>query len=270
MQINPKSVWSDIQTIKKTSPLVHNITNYVVMENTANGLLAIGASPVMAHAVDEVEEMAKIANSLVLNIGTLSPLWIQGMMLALKAANSKGIPVVLDPVGAGATPYRTETAHSILNHGRVTTIRGNASEITSLEGSHISSASKGVDSLLNASDCHDQAKILASKSRCAVWMSGETDVITEGQLSLLIHNGHPLMSKVTGMGCLATAITGAFLAVNHNILLGCAHAAIFMGIVGEIAATKCKGPGSFKFEFIDTLYTLSLDHIEERIRFDIL
>lgn len=268
MKLDPKGVWSDIQAIKKFSPLVHNITNYVVMESTANGLLAIGASPVMAHAVDEVEDMIKIANSLVLNIGTLSPAWIQAMILSLKAANSKGIPVVLDPVGIGATPYRTKTTHSLLAHGKVTAIRGNASEIASLTDSQITT--KGVDSLLNAVDCHDQARGLASKSKCIVWMSGATDVITDGKLSILVHNGHPLMSKVTGMGCMATAITGAFLVINQDTLLGCAHAAISIGIAGEIASINCKGPGSFKLEFIDALYNLSLDQIEERIRLDIV
>lgn len=268
MKVDPKDVWSDIQAIKKSSPLVHNITNYVVMESTANGLLAIGASPIMAHAVDEVEDMIQIANSLVLNIGTLSPSWVQAMSLSLKAANSKGIPVIFDPVGIGATPYRTKTTHLLLAHGKVTAIRGNASEVASLTDSHITT--KGVDSLLNAIDCHDQAKALALKNKCMVWMSGATDVITDGKLSILVHNGHPFMSKVTGMGCMATAITGAFLAINADILLGCAHAAISMGVAGEIAFTNCKGPGSFKLEFLDALYNLSLDQIERHIRLDIV
>lgn len=263
MQIDPQCVWTDIQAIKQSSPLVHNITNYVVMEHTANSLLAIGASPVMAHAIEEVKAMAMLANSLVLNIGTLSPCWVRGMLLALKAANSKGIPVILDPVGAGATSYRTKTARSILNQGRVTVIRGNASEIVSLNENQV--LTKGVDSLLNASDYQEQAKLLASKKECIVWMSGQTDIITDGQSSIFVGNGHSLMSKVTGMGCTATAMTGVFLAVNQNRLLGCAHAAILMGITGEIAAKKCKGPGSFKLEFIDALYTLSLNEIEERI-----
>lgn len=268
MSINLKCVWSDIQAIKKSSPLVHNITNYVAMESTANGLLAIGASPIMAHALEEVDDIVKIASSLVLNIGTLSPSWIQGMIKALKAANAKGIPVTLDPVGAGATSYRTETAYSILNQGTVKVIRGNASEIVSLSGSQ--TLTKGVDSLLNATDCQNQAKILASRNSSIVWMSGQTDVITDGQSSVFVHNGHPLMSKVTGMGCMATAITGAFLAINQNTLLGCTHAAILMGIAGEIAAEKCKGPGSFNTEFLDTLYSLSLNEIEARIRVETL
>ncbi len=268
MQISPQGVWSDIQAIKKNSPLIHNITNYVVMEQTANSLLAIGASPVMAHAVEEAQDMATIANSLVLNIGTLSSAWIEAMLLALKTANSKSIPIVFDPVGSGATPYRMKTANSILSHGAVTVIRGNTSEIVSLNGNQ--SLSRGVDSLLNASDYQEQAKMLAIQKKCIVWMSGKTDVVTNGQMLILIHNGHSLMEKVTGMGCTATAITGAFLAVNQNPLLGSAHAAILMGIAGEIAAKKGNGPGSFKLAFIDALYNISLNEIKERMRVDVL
>jgi hydroxyethylthiazole kinase len=268
VQIDVKSVWSDFQAIKKISPLVHNITNYVVMEQTANSLLAIGASPVMAHALEEVEDMARIASSLVLNIGTLSSSWIKGMMLAVKAANSKGIPIVFDPVGSGATLYRTKAAHSILDHGAITAIRGNTSEIVSLSG--VQGSSKGVDSLLDPSDHLEQAKTLAKKAQCIVWMSGKTDVVTNGQTLVLIHNGDPLMGRVTGMGCTATAITGAFLAVNGDPLAGCTHAAILMGIAGEMAAKKADGPGSFKLAFIDALYNIALNDIEERIRVDIL
>ncbi len=268
VQIDALGVWSDIQAIKKFSPLIHNITNYVVMEQTANSLLSIGASPVMAHALDEVEDMVMIANSLVLNIGTLSPPWIKGMLLALKAANSKGIPIVFDPVGSGATPYRTRAALLILNHGAITAIRGNTSEVLSLNGNQI--LTKGVDSLLNASDYLQQAKALALKKKCVVCMSGKIDVVTNGQSLVLIHNGHHLMEKITGMGCTATAITGAFLSVNQDPLLGCAHAAILMGIVGEIAAKRQKGPGSFKLAFIDALYNISFKEIEERIGVEIL
>ncbi len=264
MQIDPLGVWEDLQAIKNSSPLVHNITNYVVMESTANALLAIGASPVMAHALDEVEEMVGIANSLVINIGTLSPMWIKAMLHAIKAAKEKGIPIVLDPVGAGATSYRTETSHALLNHHGVSVIRGNASEISSLCGTH--GGTKGVDSLLCPVDCEPQARILADKSGAVVWMSGATDVVTDGHTVIFVENGHPLMTRVTGMGCAASALTGAFLAINPDTLLGTAHAAFVMGIAGEIAAEKCRGPGSFKVEFLDALYSLSLSAIEERIR----
>lgn len=264
MLIKPQCVWSDIQSIKKISPLIHNITNYVVMELTANSLLAIGASPVMAHAEAEVEDMASIANSLVINIGTLSPAWIKAMMLALKAANNKKIPVILDPVGVGATPYRTDTAHTLLKHGPIAVIRGNASEIVSLNGQL--GQTKGVDSALNTSDYHEHAKKLALKYNCVVWMSGQKDVITDGKATIYVHNGHPLMRQVTGMGCTASALTGAFLAINQNSLRGTAHAAIMTGIAGEIAAKKCKGPGSFKPLFTDILYNLTLQELEERMR----
>lgn len=266
--ISSQSIWSNLQTIKVTSPLIHNITNYVVMEGTANALLALGASPIMAHAIEEVEEIVQLAHSLVLNIGTLSPLWIQAMIIALKTAHAKHIPVVLDPVGAGATHFRTNTVHTLLNEGQISVIRGNASEITSLIDSHCKP--KGVDSLIAPLDCLPVAKKVALKNNCVVWMSGQTDVITDGKESYLIYNGHPFMSKVTGMGCMATAITGAFLAINQHTLQGCAHAAATMGIVGEIAAKNSIGPGTFKNAFIDTLYHLSLNSIEKHIRFDIV
>jgi len=264
MQIEPTKIWEDLQAIRNSSPLIHNITNYVVMETTANALLAIGASPVMAHAVDEMDELIALANCLVINIGTLSPPWIKGMLRALKAAKEKGIPVVLDPVGAGATSYRTETSHALLDLGAVSVIRGNASEIASLCGSH--GGTRGVDSLLCPIDCQSQAKILAEKSDAVVWMSGPTDIVTDGHTIVFIENGHPLMTKVTGMGCTASAVTGAFLAVNPDPLLASAHAAIAIGIAGEIAAENASGPGSFKLLFIDALHSLSLNTLEGRIR----
>lgn len=264
MKIDPHGLWSDILTIREFSPLIHNITNYVVMEQTANALLALGASPVMAHASDEAEDMAKIAHSLVLNIGTLSPSWIEGMFLALKMANYKNIPSVFDPVGAGATPYRTNTAKSILACGKLTAIRGNASEILALAGCE--HATKGVDSSLQPLACLEQAKELAKQYRCIVSISGEVDLVTNGDLCFTIHNGDPIMTKVTGMGCTATAVTGAFLAIQKDSLLGCIHAAALMGIAGEMAAEKSKGPGSFKIAFVDALSAISLDEIKKRMR----
>lgn len=267
MRIDPLGVWADVRAIKKKSPLVHNITNYVVMEQTANSLLAIGASPVMAHALEEAKDMVMIANSLVLNIGTLSSSWIQGMMLALKAANSKVIPILFDPVGSGATAYRTDTAKSILDHGKISIIRGNVSEIISLNVDQ--GLTMGVDSFLDSSNYIEHARTVAIKYNCIVWMSGEIDVITNGRSVIRVHNGHFLMRKVTGMGCTATAITGAFAAVNRELLMTCVHSAVLMGITGEIAAEKGTGPGSFKCAFVDTLYNISLGEIEERMRIEI-
>lgn len=263
MFIDPKAVWADIQTIRNQSPLIHNITNYVVMEQTANCLLAIGASPIMAQAVEEVAELAGKANCLVLNIGTLSPIWVEGMHLALKAAETKCVPVVFDPVGSGATKYRTEVSQSLLKEGGITAIRGNASEILSLNEQH--HFGRGADSHLNPFDYLEEAKEVARTYQCIVWMSGETDVITDGKTAIFVSNGHAIMKRVTGMGCTASALTGAFLAINPQALAGCVHAAILMGIVGELTAIKREGPGSFKTAFIDTLYQISFKDIEARI-----
>jgi hydroxyethylthiazole kinase len=268
VQIDPQGVWFDIQTIRQNSPLIHNITNFVVMEQSANALLALGASPVMAHALEEVQEMAALSCCLVLNIGTLSPSWIEAMILAAQMANSKGLPIVLDPVGIGATRYRTQEAYRILSQNKVTVIRGNASEIAFLSDN--TGSIKGVDSLLEAVNCLGQATSLALKYQCIVWMSGKTDVVTDGQTVAHIHNGHPLMGKVTGMGCTATAITGTFLAVNPNVLQATIHAAILMGVTGQMTAQKATGPGSFKLQFLDVLYTLSLAQIKEHACVEIL
>ncbi len=267
MRIEPSCVWNDFQAIQKNSPLVHNITNFVVMEQTANCLLAIGASPVMAHAWEEVEDMAQMAHALVLNLGTLSPSWVEAMRRAQKAANARGTPVVLDPVGAGATPYRTEASLSLLDSGTLTAIRGNASEMAALQGT--SSQTRGVDSRLDAIDCQDMAQALSCQRNSVVWMSGSTDVVTDGKSIVLVRNGHPWMSIVTGMGCTATAITAAFLAVNPDPLFASAHAATLMGIAGELASKQAQGPGSFKTAFTDALSNMTSTQIQRHIDVEI-
>lgn len=264
MSVDPYSIWSDLQTIKLTSPLIHNITNYVVMEQTANALLALGASPVMAHAIEEVSDMVSLSQSLVVNTGTLSSPWILSMVEGLKTAHSMNIPSVLDPVGSGATSFRTHTMRSLLNDKTLTVIRGNASEILSLiEDRYVT---KGVDTTLSSLDHLHHTSQIAHTLQCTLWMSGAVDVISDGIKTLLVSNGHFMMSKVTGMGCTASAITGAFLAVNPDPFMACSHAALVMGITGEIAARHCQGPGTFKIAFLDTLYTLSLQDIQNRIQ----
>ncbi|HEX3006877.1 MAG TPA: hydroxyethylthiazole kinase, partial [Bacteroidales bacterium] len=202
-----ENISRDLEAVKQQSPLVHNITNYVVMNNTANALLAIGASPVMAHAEEEVKDMVGIASALVINMGTLSPRWVDAMLLAGETAHAKGIPVVFDPVGVGATPYRNATAASILQLCKPDIIRGNASEIMALVKANIST--KGVDSTTSSDTAIDSAKSLASQTKAIVVISGAEDFITDGTTVLSIKNGSPLMPKVTGMGCTATAIVGA-------------------------------------------------------------
>jgi hydroxyethylthiazole kinase len=257
-------VWNDVQRIRSEAPLVHNITNYVVMNTTANALLSIGASPVMAHAVEEVEEMVGLARSLVLNIGTLSASWIEAMKKAGRKARERGIPVVLDPVGAGATRFRTETAHALLIQVQPTIVRGNGSEIRALffaEG-----ATKGVDSRHGAEDALDAARSLAKQHDCVVSVSGEVDLIVSGSSLLRIANGHPLMARVTGLGCTATALTGAFAAVNPSPLEAAAHAMAVMGVAGEIAAGRSEGPGSLQTQFLDALHSLREEELQQMVR----
>lgn len=259
--INAKSISADLQALRDKTPLVHNITNFVVMNNTANALLAIGASPVMAHAVEEVADMVAIASALVINIGTLNSQWVDGMIKAGMAATEKGIPVVLDPVGLGATPYRNEVTAKIIKKCKPTLIRGNASEIMALAKENVTT--KGVDSTVSSNAALEAAKSLANETKAVVVISGTEDFITDGNQVISIKNGSLLMPKVTGMGCTATAILGAFAAVNKNTLFAAAHGMAVMGICGEIATKKSDGPGSLQMHFIDTLYNLTAKDIAD-------
>ena len=259
-------MWRDIQRIRAEAPLVHNITNYVVMNTTANALLALGASPVMAHAPEEVEEMAGLAHAVVINIGTLSAPWVEAMVKAGRVARRRGIPLVLDPVGSGATLYRTETAERLIAEAPPTIIRGNASEIRSLAGA--AGATKGVDSVHGAEESVEAARALAARCGCVVSMSGAVDVIvSEGGLAR-VRNGHPMMPRVTGLGCTASALTGAFAAVNPSAAEAAAHAMAAMGIAGEMAGERAEGPGTFQMLLLDALYSLREEDIARRVRYD--
>jgi len=264
MTLTPETIYMDLWAIRQKSPLVHNITNYVVMNNTANALLAIGASPVMAHAEEEVTDMAAIASALVINIGTLSPPWIQSMHTAAAKAKETGIPIVLDPVGVGATPFRTDTARDLLKTAAPAIIRGNASEIMALARADI--ATKGVDSTSGSGDALDCARSLNQENGSAVCVTGETDYILAGESVLEVKNGHAMMPRVTGLGCTASALCGAFAAVNKDPQKAAAHAMAVMGIAGEMAAGEAKGPGSLQMHFIDALYRMSESDIETRLR----
>lgn len=262
-----QGVWRDIELIRQQAPLVHNITNFVVMNSTANALLALGASPVMAHALEEVEEMAGIAGALVLNIGTLSAAWVDAMVLAGRQANRKGVPVVIDPVGAGATSLRNQTMKRLLAEVRPAVIRGNASEIRALY--YVERGTKGVDSRHTPEQALTAARALAGALQCVVCTSGETDVIVSTQGAIRISNGHPMMSRVTGLGCTATALIGAFAAVNRSPLQATAHAMVVMGVAGEIAAAHSPGPGSLQVNFLDALYQLEAADIEGRLKLSV-
>lgn len=263
--INAETVCKDLNKIRQKKPLVHSITNYVVMNSTANALLSLGASPVMAHAEEEMEDMVSIANALVINIGTLSKKWIIAMHKAMEIASEKKIPIILDPVGAGATKYRTDTVHALINNISPSVIRGNASEIMAVhqaEGIN----TKGVDSTQSSQSALKAAEELAKKFGTVVSISGGTDFIVNNQIQVEVHNGNILMPLVTGLGCTASVITAAFCAVNEDYLSASAHAMALMGICGELAAQRSEGPGSMQMHFIDALYNIDNEMIKKSLK----
>jgi hydroxyethylthiazole kinase len=257
----------NLRKIRENKPLIHNITNFVVMNYTANVLLAMGASPVMAHAENEVEEMVAFAGSLVLNIGTLTDKWVDVMVLAGKRATALGKPIVLDPVGSGATGLRTAAAKRILAETGVSVVRGNASEILSLGVG--GGGGKGVDALHAVDDAGEVAKQLARDLRTTVAITGPVDLVTDGARIVRIEGGHSLMPLVTGTGCSATATIGAFLAVDPDAFSAAATGLAFFGIAGEQAGTVSAGPGTFMINLLDALYSLSPDEVARRCRFSL-
>lgn len=254
------------EKIQTTSPLIHNITNMVVTNFTANGLYAIGASPVMAYAEEEVEEMAKVAEALVLNIGTLTKTEVHAMLLAGKAANEAGTPIVLDPVGVGATSFRTETAKKLLTHLDVAVIRGNAGEIANLTEHSVEM--RGVDSTAKMDNVVTIAKEVANTWNAIVALTGEIDVITDGNQVYTVDNGHFLQSKITGAGCLLSSVVGAFISVHDNLLEAVTSAVAYYGISAQEAADQedNMGPGHFQIHFLDALYQLTPEKIDKWVQ----
>jgi hydroxyethylthiazole kinase len=252
-----------LRVLRERKPLIHQITNYVVMNETANATLALGALPVMAHAPEEVEEMASVAGALVLNIGTLSQHWIEAMLLAGKAANAAGAPVVLDPVGAGATRFRTETARRILDEVDVAVVRGNAAEVATLAGRE--AEIRGVESM--ESGGAELASAAAQVLGCVASVTGPVDHVSDGERTFAVSNGDPLLATVSGTGCMSSAVTGSFLAVRANAPLeGATEALIAFGVAGEDAAREAKGPGTFHAALYDALYALDPDTLDGRAR----
>lgn len=243
---------SDLALIRSKAPLIHNITNYVAMNPTANALLAVGASPVMAQAIEEVDQMVSISSSLVLNIGTISVSWMESMIKAGETALIKKIPIIFDPVGAGATDFRTIACNKIIDTCTPSIIRGNASEIMALNDNQ--TETKGVDSTASSDAALDAAKTLALRTKAVVVISGETDYITDGTQVNSIPFGSTMMARVTGMGCTSSAIVGAFAAVNPNMLEAATNAMLIMGIAGQLAAQYSKGNGSLQINFLDELF----------------
>lgn len=262
-----ESLWNYVLSVRENSPIVHNVTNYVVMNNTANALLSVGASPIMAHAKNEIEQMVAISGALVINIGTLDDTWIEGMRMAITAAKKFNKPWVLDPVGAGATDYRTKISRELIELHQPSVVRGNASEIMAVANLNVKS--KGVDTSHETSDAVDAAKYLCSSALVpVVCISGATDYCISKEKSACINNGHPLMTKVTGLGCTATALIGAFCAVAPDSIFDATCAAMaLMGIAGEITAEHADGPGSFQVKFLDNLYRIDQPQFNNRLKF---
>jgi hydroxyethylthiazole kinase len=255
-----------LSKVRSEKPLVHNITNYVVMNFTANTLLAMGASPVMAHAKGEVEEMVALARALVINIGTLSEPWIEAMFIAGKKANQLGVPIVLDPVGSGATTLRTATFKRLTREIQPGIVRGNASEILSIASATVTT--KGVDAVHDVEHASDTARKMAHQLECIVAITGPVDLITDGGRVVRCRNGDPMMGMITGTGCAATATIGAFAGVTSDGLEAASAGLAFFGLAGEIAAERAKSPGSFMIALLDAMYEITPEQFAKRARLE--
>ena len=271
-KLTTTDIWSDVIAVRERSPLVYSITNLVVINFNANALLALGASPVMAHAHEEVADMVAIAQALVLNIGTLDPYWIESMRLALLAATRRNMPVVLDPVGAGATPYRNKSIEMLLSTAAPTVVRGNGSEIMSVAGANVQT--RGVDSSAGASDALGAAQALAQRTQGVVCVSGATDHVLDAHHRWArLSNGHPWMTRITGVGCSASAIIGAFCAVHPDAWRATVSAMAYLGVVGELAAEKViargAGVGSMQMTLLDELQLLEQPTFEQRLKIEV-
>ncbi|MCX6699367.1 MAG: hydroxyethylthiazole kinase [Methanomicrobiales archaeon] len=242
-------------SIRQNKPLIHHITNYVTVNDCANITLCIGASPVMSHALEEVEEMVGHAGALVLNIGTLDPYQATSMLLAGQAANNLDIPVIVDPVGAGATSYRTDFMQRLIEELEISVMKGNAGEIGVLAGAdaHV----RGVDSGDVNGDLHRITQNFAHDSGITIVMSGATDIVSNGRQIITIKNGHPMMGRISGTGCMATSVIASFVAVSRNTAEASAAALAAFGIAGERAAAVTSGPGAFKSALFDQLSHLT-------------
>ena len=249
-----------LDKVKEQKPLVHHITNWVTIYDCANIVRAIGALPVMAHAKEEVEQMTGIAGALVLNIGTLTTELVEAMIMAGKKANEKGIPVVLDAVGVGATKLRDDKALEIMEKIHVDIVKGNSSEIGKLAGAK--AETKGVEAMSVEGDLIEIAKRLAIKRRSTVVITGKEDIITNGKDLYICENGHDMMGKFVGTGCMAASVIGAFAAVEKDYAKAAAAALVCFGVAGELAARTSKGPGTYKENFYDEIFNLDNDTVE--------
>lgn len=263
-------ICQELINLKEKRPLVEHITNKVTINDCANVTLAIGASPVMADSFDEVEEIVKKSNSLVLNLGGVNDYIYSTMKKAGICANENGIPIVFDPVGVGATEYRKKIAKGLLEDVHADVIKGNASEIKSLAEGY--SESKGVDSSISSDDVFDCAVNIANKYRCVCVVTGKIDYITDGNYVIKVYNESDLLSYITGTGCMIASLIGSFIGVSNNSLLSSVAGVMAMSMSGDISSTekmKRKGIASYKKELFNTIYNLNTDTILKNFKFDI-
>lgn len=250
--------------IRVAQPLIHQITNLVVMNDVANVTLHVGALPVMAHAVEEVAEIGDRADALVLNLGTLTPARVEAMLVAARTANQRNTPIILDPVGAGATQLRTETARRLLRDFDVTIVRGNAAEISTLIGA--GGEVKGVESVSAPENIVDVAQQAARDWNAVVAITGRRDIIMGEAGALAVDNGHEWLTQLTGTGCMATTVVAVFAAIDDQPLLAAAGGLAVYGLAAELAAPHASGPASFKTAFFDRLYNLTVEQIKAGVR----
>ena len=255
-QLLDEATATDLRALVERSPLTHCLTNIVVTNFTANVLLAVGAAPAMVIAEQEADQFARLADAVLVNVGTVTDGDIGGFRNAATAARGAGTPWVLDPVAYGALPYRSRIVEELLGSSP-TVIRGNASEILALAG--LQSEVRGPDSTAESVDAVHAAKTLAQRTGAVVAVSGVTDYITDGQAVVAVEGGHALMPKVTGTGCALGAVIGAFVAVSPTPLQGAVSASTVFAAAGQRAGSRVSGPGSFAPAFLDELYLLGHD-----------
>ena len=260
-------VYGLLEKVRDKKPLVHHLTNWVTIYDCANIVKVFGASPVMAHAPEEVADMSNLADALVLNIGTLTLDFIESMKIAIASANKKGIPVILDVCGAGATPFRNQKVSELLKSGKISVIKGNASEIASTAGVNVQT--KGVDAVDVSHGLKEIAKNLAKKQSCTVVITGKDDIVSDGEKVFIVSNGSQMLSHVVGTGCMATSVIGTFSCVCEYYAEASAAALCCFGIASEFAAIKSCGPGSFKENLYDAVFHLNRKQIEERAKIKI-
>lgn len=250
-----------LKKIKEKKPLVHHLTNWVTIYDCANIVKVLGASPVMAHSKEEVAEMAQIASSLVLNIGTLTPEFIEAMKIAAKSANKKGIPVILDVCGAGATSLRDRKSFELLDETRIDILKGNASEIARISGARVKT--KGVDTSAVNKNMLRLARELAAKRKCTVVVTGKEDIVTDAKKSYIIKNGSYLMTQIVGTGCMAASVIGTFAAVEKDLAYAATAGLLSFEIAAECAAKVSQGPGTFKEKIFDCIFKLDKKAIDK-------